>query len=198
MPNVVVIAGPNGAGKSTVAPGLLREHLGVGEFVNADVIARGLSAFNPEGVAREAGRIMLVRLRELAAERADFAYETTLASRTFAPWIAGLRATGYTFTLLYVWVPDPSLSVARVARRVSAGGHHVPSEVVRRRYYGGLRNFFTLYRPLADLWRVYDNSMSGPPRLVAEGSGDTTTLVAVPATWDIIQGLAHGAPNDPD
>ena len=84
----------------------------------------------------------------------DFAFETTLASRTFAPWIAELRSSGYAFTLLCVWLHNPELSVARVAARVSAGGHHVPSDVVRRRYYGGLRNFFSLYQPLADLWRV--------------------------------------------
>lgn len=192
MPNVVVIAGPNGAGKSTVAPALLREHLGIGEFVNADTIARGLSAFNPERAALYAGRIMLARLHELAAQRADFAFETTLASRTFAPWIAALRSTGYTFKLLYIWVPDPALSVARVAGRVSAGGHHVPSDVVRRRYYGGLRNFFLLYRPLADLWRVYDNSRKAPVQLVAEGSGDATSAVTDAATWEIILRMADG------
>ena len=198
MPNVVVIAGPNGAGKSTVAPALLRDHLGIGEFVNADVIARGLSGFDPERVAIKAGRLMLARLRELADQCADFAFETTLASRTFAPWIAELRSTGYAFKLLYVWVPAPALSVARVAGRVSAGGHHVPSDIVRRRYYGGLRNFFTLYRPLADLWRVYDNSGTRPAQLVAEGSADTTSVVDDATTWQIIQRLADGGPGDPD
>ena len=117
MPSVVVIAGPNGAGKSTVAPALLSEYLGIGEFVNADVIARGLSAFNPEGAARHAGRVMLARLHELAAQGADFAFETTLASRTVAPWIAELIESGYEFHLAYVWVSSPKLSVARVARR---------------------------------------------------------------------------------
>ena len=107
MPNVVVIAGPNGAGKSTVAPALLHAHLGIGEFVNADVIARGLSAFDPERAALQAGRVMLARLRELADQRADFAFETTLASRTFAPWIASLQSTGYSFQLLYVAATTP-------------------------------------------------------------------------------------------
>lgn len=182
MPNVVVIAGPNGAGKSTVAPALLQEHLGIGEFVNADMIARGLSAFNPERASLHAGRVMLARLHELAAQRMDLAFETTLASRTFAPWIAELRSTGYTFKLLYIWVPDPALSVARVAERVNAGGHHVPSDVVRRRYYAGLRNFFTLYQPLAELWRVYDNSMVGQTRLIATGTGISVSRVHAPAT----------------
>jgi predicted ABC-type ATPase len=196
MPHVVVIAGPNGAGKSTVAPALLAEHLGIGEFVNADQIARGLSAFDPEGAAILAGRVMLARLRELAARRADFAFETTLASRSFAPWLAELRGTGYRLTLLYVWVPHPSLSVARVARRVGAGGHHVPSDVVRRRYYGGLRNFFTLYRRLADIWKVYDNSGQSGHRLVARGAGDAAVLVQMPATWETIRRLGGDDPRE--
>jgi len=196
MPNVVVIAGPNGAGKSTVAPALPGEYLAIGEFVNADVIARGLSGFDPERAAIQAGRVMLARLRELAVQRADFASETTLASRAFAPWIAELRSTGYSFQLLYVWVPDPALSVARVAERVSAGGHHVPSDVVRRRYYAGLRNFFALYQPLADLWRMYDNSRAGRARLVATGAGATVSRVHVPVTWDLIRRMADDDSGD--
>src|SRR2546428_12586241 len=110
-PSVVVISGPNGAGKSTVAPRVLQGTLAITEFVNADVIARGLSAFNPEGAAVAAGRIMLERLRELAAQRASFAFETTLASRSFAPWIKTLIETGYEFHLVYVWIASPDLSV---------------------------------------------------------------------------------------
>src|SRR6266516_614036 len=112
MPNLVVIAGPNGAGKSTVAPTLLRDLLGIDEFVNADVIARGLSAFDPESAAIQAGRIMLQRLRQLAQQRADFAFETTLASRSFAPWIAGLLESGYVFRLVYLWVESVELCIA--------------------------------------------------------------------------------------
>ena len=195
MPNVVVIAGPNGAGKSTVAPALLAEHLGIGEFVNADVIAHGLSAFDPERAAIQAGRVMLARLRELSARRADFAFETTLASRTFAPWLAELAASGYTFRLLYVWVPNPGLSIARVAGRVVAGGHHVPSDVVNRRYYAGLRNFFTLYRPLTERWVMYDNSEVGNLRWVAIGVGDAVNGVFAPDTWDTIQRMARNDPS---
>jgi predicted ABC-type ATPase len=187
MPNVVVIAGPNGAGKSTVAPAVLRELLGVGEFVNADVIARGLSAFNPEGAAFQAGRIMLERLRELAAQRADFAFETTLASRSFAPWIAGLIEEGYSFRLVYVWAPSPEFCIQRVAGRVRSGGHHVEPDIVRRRYAGGLRNFFEIYRPLAQLWRVYDNSGRGEPRLVARGQHGQTTRMYDESIWRLIE-----------
>ncbi len=190
MPNVVVIAGPNGAGKSTVAPALLAEHLGIGEFVNADVIAHGLSAFDPERAAIQAGRVMLARLRELSARRADFAFETTLASRTFVPWLAELRESGYRVTLLYVWVPNPELSVARVAHRVSSGGHHVESDIVRRRYLAGLRNFFRMYRPIADSWTMYDNSLVGNLRPVAVGSQEAVSHVLISATWDTIQRIA--------
>jgi predicted ABC-type ATPase len=182
---VVVLAGPNGAGKSTTAPRLLRGPLAVAEFVNADVIARGLSAFNPDRVAMTAGRIMLDRLRELASQRASFAFETTLASRSFAPWLRELTRTGYEFHLVYVWVSQPELSVQRVAGRVQRGGHGVPEDVIRRRYAAGLRNFFDLYRPFANGWRVYDNS--GPePVLVAAGERVEVVTVDEPAVWSRI------------
>jgi predicted ABC-type ATPase len=113
MPNLVVIAGPNGAGKSTAAPALLHGLLGLEHFVNADTIARGLSAFDPESVAAEAGRVMLQHLKELAAQRQDFAFETTLASRSFAPWIADLDQGGNTFLQVYLWIPSPDLCVSR-------------------------------------------------------------------------------------
>jgi predicted ABC-type ATPase len=189
MPNLVVIAGPNGAGKSTVAPALLRELLGIYEFVNADVIARGLSAFDPESAAIQAGRIMLERIRTLAAERADFAFETTLASRSFAPWIASLIEGGYDFRLVYLWVASPDLCIARIAERVRLGGHHVPNDVVRRRYSGSLRNFFHLYRPLAQTWAVYDNSSRPVLRLVAEGIREQNTAVYDEANWEK---MSHG------
>lgn len=193
MPNLIVIAGPNGAGKSTAAPALLRGLLGVDEFVNADVIARGLSAFNPEGAAVEAGRIMLQRVRELARQRADFAFETTLSGRAFAPWIASLVESGYVFRLVYVWLASPELCIARVARRVEAGGHHVPDDVVSRRYRSGLNNFFDLYRPLTETWQVYDNASAPRMRLVAEGRRDQTSLVYHDRIWSQIVGGRQGA-----
>lgn len=156
-PSLIILAGPNGAGKSTSAPAVLAGTLGVMEFVNADVIAQGLSAFQPERVALEAGRIMLRRLRQLADQGGSFAFETTLAGRTFAPWIADLRQRGYVFHLVYLWLASPQLAVARVLERVRLGGHDVPQETVERCYSAGLRNFFKVYRPLADWWRFYDN-----------------------------------------
>jgi predicted ABC-type ATPase len=126
VPKVVVIAGPNGAGKSTTASVVLRYGFHVGEFVNADTIAAGLSAFSPESVSVAAGRLMLNRIRELARDGRDFAFETTLASRSFAPWINDLQEAGYTFRLIYFYLPTVELALARVAERVQRRGHDVP------------------------------------------------------------------------
>ncbi len=173
MPLVVVIAGPNGAGKSTAAPSLLRDTLGLTTFVNADEIARGLSGFAPERAAVAAGRIMLDRIHKLANEGADFAFETTLASRHFARLVAGWKEKEYQFHLIFLWLPGAETAVNRVRDRVRRGGHHVPDDRVRSQYTAGLRNFFSLYRPLADTWQVYDNSEPRGPRLVAFGTPDT-------------------------
>jgi predicted ABC-type ATPase len=195
-PIVVVLAGPNGAGKSTAAPAILHGTLGVTEFVNADVIARGLSAFEPERAAMAAGRIMLARLRDLARQRTSFAFETTLASRSFAPWIAGLIHGGYEFHLVFLWLPSAEHAVARVAERVRVGGHDVPEETVRRRYHGGLRNFFELYQPMTRTWRVYDNSLASGPRLIASGIGARATRIARKALWRQMQRNATNEAED--
>lgn len=185
-PSIVILAGPNGAGKSTVAPALLHGALAVDEFVNADVIARGLSAFDPESVALTAGRVMLARLHELAEQRVSFAFETTLASRTFAPWLRDLKASGYAVHLFFLWLPSADFAVERVAERVRAGGHNVPTQTIRRRYGAGLRNFFTLYEPLASTWSVYDSS--GPEsRLVAERLVSEPLRVYDEGVWGIVR-----------
>jgi predicted ABC-type ATPase len=170
-PVVVVIGGPNGAGKSTTAGLLLPEALKIHQFVNADTIAAGLSAFAPESVAFAAGRIMLQRLQDLAEQRESFAFETTLASRSFAPFLKRLKSKGYSVRVAYVWLRSPELSMRRVAERVARGGHFVPDDTVRRRYWRGLANFRQLYSPIADSWLVCDNSGSSP-RPIATGSQD--------------------------
>ena len=167
MANLVVMAGPNGSGKSTMAPALLRDTLRVDEFINADLIAGGLSGFAPDRVAFPAGRIMIRRMRNLAASRADFALESTLANRFLAPWIAKLQAEGYTFHLVYLWLQSADLAVERVAERVRQGGHDVPEATVRRRYARSLTNFFGIYRPIADSWLMLDNSLVGAPKPIA-------------------------------
>ena len=125
QPTIVVIAGPNGAGKSTAAPFLLKQALGILEFVNADQIASGLSAYSPETVAFQAGRIMLNRLHELAVSKSSFAFESTLSSRTFAPFLKRCQAAGYRVQIFYVALPSAQLAVSRVALRVRRGGHHI-------------------------------------------------------------------------
>lgn len=177
------MAGPNGAGKSTTAPRLLRDTLEVTEFVNADAIASGLSAFRPESVAMAAGRLMRGRMRQLADQGANFAFETTLASRGLAPWLAGLKGRGYRVHLLFLRLESADLAVSRVAERVRMGGHHVPEEDVRRRFEKGLRNFFGLYMPLADTWQLFDNSGRMRPCLVAAGEGHSIRVTGDPAVW---------------
>jgi predicted ABC-type ATPase len=167
-PNIIVIAGPNGAGKSTTAPVLLKETFATTEFVNADVIAQGLSGFAPEGVALEAGRVMLQRLKQLANEHKSFAFETTLASRSFAPWIKKEKNKGYRFIMIFLYLNSSDVAVRRVKERVRSGGHNVTEEVIRRRYIAGLRNFFEIYAPIADVWKFYDNSAYAAPELIAE------------------------------
>ncbi|OLE06443.1 MAG: hypothetical protein AUI36_42265 [Cyanobacteria bacterium 13_1_40CM_2_61_4] len=186
-PHLIVLAGPNGAGKSTSAPALLRGTLRVEEFVNADIIARGLSAFRPENAAIEAGRAMMARLKNLAIKRVDFAFETTLASRSFAPWIRGLLEQGYSFTLVFLWLPSVEMALSRVRERVQGGGHSVPEETVRRRYRSGLKGFFQIYRPLATAWRFYDNGSRRGPILLAKGRGLVETRVADRRLWQSIK-----------
>ncbi len=185
MKAVIVVGGPNGAGKTTAASTLLPRSLGIIEFVNADEIARGLSPFNPEGSALAAGRLMLERMQMLAQAGASFAFETTLSGRSHARFLRTCRAAGYELNLVYLWLPSAQDALARVARRVRKGGHHVPDEVVVRRYEAGLRNMRHLYWGLADTAVVYDNS--GPSILIAERLPDAPLIVHDRARWSLIE-----------
>lgn len=162
MPTLFVIAGCNGAGKTTLSKNLLPDYLGVKEFVNADEIARGLSPFNPEGVAFAAGRIMLERIRGLAADKTDFAIETTLATKVYAPLFKELRQKKYEIVLLFVYLSSTKEAIRRVKKRVSMGGHNIPKEVVERRFKRGLKYFNTIYLQLADRVIVVDNTFADP------------------------------------
>ncbi len=186
-PSVIVLGGPNGAGKSTSAPFVLRDTARVHEFVNADIIAQGLSGYSPSTSAIKAGRLMLAKLRDLAASRVDLAFETTLATRGFAPWLTSLQASGYCFHLVFFWLPSPEVALARVKMRVQNGGHNIPDDVVRRRYYRGLTNFCRLYAPLADSWTVFDNSGVGPPEVVARKPVADKLEIVDKAAWSHIQ-----------
>lgn len=186
QPTVMILAGPNGAGKSTLSSALFGDAGPIRHYVNADTIARGLSAFHSEEMAFEAGRIMLDHLKALASSRASFAFETTLATRAFATWIRQLKSAGYGFELFFLWLPSADMAINRVSDRVKQGGHHVDDETVRRRYHRGISNFFRLYRPLADQWKVFDNSQPSSPILIAEGNG-TMERVLVAETWGAFQ-----------
>lgn len=184
-PRVVIQAGPNGAGKSTTSQRIVRDVFGVRHYVNADTLARGLSAFAYDEVAVSAGRIMLEWMRELVRDRQIFGFETTLAARSYASWISELRADGYECHLVFVSLRDPDLAVSRVADRVRRGGHHIPEETVRRRFTAGLKNLFSLYIPLATSWMVLDNSSKRlPARLVALGGDGRGTYVERQKDWD--------------
>ena len=154
-----MLAGPNGAGKTTFAKSYLPHFANCLEFVNVDLIAAGLSPFNPESQAIVAGRLMLQRIDELIEARATFALETTLAGRAHAKRLRRLKdELGYDVELHYFWLPSADFAVRRVATRVQQGGHNIPEEVIRRRYEAGISNFANLYSPLADRWLVYDAS----------------------------------------
>ncbi len=156
--HLYIIAGCNGAGKTTASFTVLPEMLNCREFVNADEIAKGLSPFNPEGVAIQAGRLMIDRVLYLLKEGETFAFETTLATRSYVNLIQRAQKRGYFVTLLFFSLSTPEQAIARVAKRVSLGGHNIPTDVITRRYDAGLQNFFQLYTPICDYWTLYDNS----------------------------------------
>ena len=170
---------------------LLKEALRVDEFVNADSIARGLAGFEPDRVALPAGRLMLERIRTLVAAGRSFAFETTLASRSFASWLKRVRAKGYESTIVFLWLPTPEQAIARVKLRAITGGHSVTDGIIRRRYFSGIRNLLDIYMPLVDEWFLYDNQSLSGPRLVAYGRPNST-LVVEPAVWQAVRDAAHG------
>ena len=167
--NLYIIAGCNGAGKTTASFTVLPEMLKCREFVNADEIAAGLSPFNPEGVAIQAGRLMIDRIIHLLKEGETFAFETTLATRSYVKLIQQAKRRGYFVTLLFFSLSTPEQAILRVAKRVSLGGHNIPTDVILRRYEAGLQNLFRLYMPVCDHWALYDNS-DCPAVKVASGN----------------------------
>jgi predicted ABC-type ATPase len=186
-PTVIVLAGPNGAGETTAAPRLLRDACSMAEFVNADTIAQGLAGFDPQIAALEASAILFDRIRHLGTLGRSFAFETTLASRSPASWIAELVRAGYNFTLVFLWLPSADLAVQRVMDRTRLGGHNVSEDVVRRRYERGLHNFFHLYQPMATAWRMYNNTDVRNMRLIARGCGAEPPTVSDHVLWERIQ-----------
>ena len=153
-----IIAGCNGAGKTTACFTILPEVLDCKEFINADEIAKGLSPFQPESVAMQAGRIMLARMDELLQKGETFAFETTLATKSYKQKIEWAQANGYEVTLLFFWLDSPNMAKKRVAQRVAEGGHSIPSETIERRYHNGIVNLFAIYIDMVDICYIFDNS----------------------------------------
>jgi predicted ABC-type ATPase len=161
MPRLYIIAGPNGAGKSTASKKIL-PYLKCDEFVNADVIASGLSAFNSEAAAFSSGRIMLERIKYLAENKIDFAFETTLAAKSFLPFVLHCRENGYKIILIYFFLRNIKTALERVDNRVTLGGHSIPHETIKRRFSRSLHNLMNLYLPVADEWIIFDNTFENP------------------------------------
>jgi len=173
-PRLYIIAGPNGAGKTTFASEFLPHEVACFEFINADLIAKGLSPFQPEKAAVRAGKLMLAQIRHSESLRHDFAFETTLSGKNYVSLLKQLRAKGYHISLFFLWMPDVKISLQRIADRVRSGGHNVPAEIVKRRFKHGVRNFFSVYRPLVDFWVLFDNSGKMPVLVACEEEGNTT------------------------
>ena len=169
--NVYIIAGPNGSGKTTFAKMFLPDYVKCPNFVNADLIAQGLSPFEPRSAAIKAGRLVLQQIQEFAERGVDFAFETTLSGKTYVRLLSELKARNYALHLFFLWIPSPELAIARIKDRVREGGHNVPAEDVRRRFARGIHNFFNLYEPLLDSWMMFDNSKAKPVLIAKRRNG---------------------------
>jgi predicted ABC-type ATPase len=168
MPRCLIIAGPNGAGKTTFAREYLPDDARVLNFINADLIAAGLSPLKPQLAAIAAARLVLQQIDELVAARKDFAFESTLSGRAYEARIRDMKSSGYHIEIIYLQIASPTLAISRIASRVLQGGHDIPKADVRRRFSRSWINFQDIYLPLADVWAIYDNSMR-PPKLVGSG-----------------------------
>lgn len=190
MPNLYIIAGCNGAGKTTASYTVLPEMLNCKEFVNADEIARGISPFQAEKAAIDAGKIMLTRIQELINLQVDFSFETTLSARHFIKLIKEAQNKGYFVTLVFFWLNSVDLAIQRVKIRVSEGGHNIPEDTIRRRYKTGISNLINKYISICDYWIIVNNS-EGPFNLVAEGLNDKEVEIKDHNIWSKIKSQAN-------
>lgn len=169
---IYILAGPNGAGKTTFASTFIPATPHIAQFVNADLIAAGLSPFRPESETVQAGKIMLRQIDKLVAQGAGFCLETTLSGRGYAKKIPLWQQQGYEVILVFLRLDTPETAIARVAARVRQGGHSIPEDVIRRRFVAGLALLETVYKPLVDYWLVYDNNGPAPVLLARGGQHD--------------------------
>ncbi len=183
-PNLYVIAGPNGAGKTTFAREFLPNEAECLEFVNADLIAGGLSPFSPEKAVIRAGRIMLEQIHTLGNRGLDFGFETTLSGRTYIKLLHDLKKKGYQIHIFFLWLNSVELALGRIQDRVKSGGHGIPESVVRRRFHRSLSNFLHIYKPLTDTWGIYNNTGNEPEIIAFEEAGKLQ--IRDPALFDII------------
>ena len=174
--NVYIIAGPNGSGKTTFANEFLPEYAKCPNFVNADLIAKGLSPFYPRTAAIKAGRLVLEQIRSLAEKNVDFAFETTLSGKSYVRLIEALKNKGYTINLFFLWIPNADFALGRIKDRVASGGHDVPAVDVKRRFNRGIYNFFKYYKPLSDTWLLFNNA-DAIPRLIAKEKDGKTDVI---------------------
>ncbi|VGO23002.1 zeta toxin family protein [Pontiella sulfatireligans] len=176
QPTCYVIAGPNGAGKTTFALRYLPEITGCRNFINADLIADGLSPLDPSQVQLEAGKMLLRQIRSRVDNGEDFAFETTLSGRSYARLFKELRSKGWKIVLFYLWIPSAEFSSARVKQRVEAGGHNIPADAIARRYKRTVSNFLKVFIPLCDEVMCYNNAKTEPIPVFAEKDGQRTIL----------------------
>jgi predicted ABC-type ATPase len=188
--NLYIIAGCNGAGKTTASFTVLPDMLNCDEFINADEIARGVSPLNPDKAAIEAGKFMLAKIDKLIISKIDFAFETTLATKSYANKINIAKQKGYQVTLVFFWLDSVDLAIERVATRILEGGHGIPNSVIIRRYYSGLKNLFDIYIPICDYWMIFNNSKS-PSELIAEGYFDQDKDIKNISTFETIKQLSQ-------
>ena len=174
-PKLYVIAGPNGSGKTTFAQEFLPHYADCFEFVNADLIAKGLSPFGPSKVAIKAGKLLLSQIADFSRKKIDFAFETTLAGKGYANIFKQMKRDSYELHLFFLWLPDVKLALARVADRVRKGGHAIPDQDVKRRFSRGVSNFFHVYQQLFDTWSIFDNS-TGIPEQIVKGENGLATV----------------------
>lgn len=170
-PKLYIIAGPNGAGKTTFAKEFLPQSVKCPNFINADMIAQGLSPFSPEGVAIKAGRILLEQIQEYSRKNMDFAFETTLSGKTYVSLFKTLKKKGYVLHLFFLWIPTENLALERIKERVAKGGHNIPTDDVRRRFKRSIQNFLKIYSPLVDSWSLFDNSNIQPHLIAKKENG---------------------------
>ncbi|MBI5024291.1 MAG: zeta toxin family protein [Candidatus Omnitrophica bacterium] len=174
--NVYIIAGPNGSGKTTFAREFLPGYARCPNFVNADLIAQGLSPFSPAAAAIKSGRLVLEEIRRFAHKHAEFGFETTLSGKSYVNLLKVLKRQGYKLHLFFLWVPGPDLAVARIKDRVAEGGHNVPVQDVKRRFNRSISNFFRLYEPLLDSWMFFNNAESVPILIAKRKNGQAEII----------------------